>query len=212
MANNGAVTKTLNAGGSYTIPAGYHNGSGKVTVASLSSQTSATATAGQILTGKTAWVNGSKITGTMANRGTLKWAPTTGTTYTVPAGYYSGGTLDSSGAYNAGYSAGESVGSNQSGVTVVAFGQLNEISKTVTLSPGTYTIYALNKDYYKYAPYAYVNVNGSRVFTTTTTDDLDVHYEAKTIEITSTSTVVVAASGGNYNSGMCWAMVTITKN
>lgn len=30
MANNGAVTQTLNAGGSYTIPAGYHNGSGKV--------------------------------------------------------------------------------------------------------------------------------------------------------------------------------------
>jgi len=30
MANNGAVTKTLNAGGSYTIPAGYHNGNGYV--------------------------------------------------------------------------------------------------------------------------------------------------------------------------------------
>ena len=28
MANRGAVTQTLNAGGSYTIPAGYHNGSG----------------------------------------------------------------------------------------------------------------------------------------------------------------------------------------
>ena len=31
MANNGAVTKSLAVGGSYTIPAGYHNGSGKVT-------------------------------------------------------------------------------------------------------------------------------------------------------------------------------------
>lgn len=31
MANNGAVSKAINAGGSYTIPAGYHNGSGKVT-------------------------------------------------------------------------------------------------------------------------------------------------------------------------------------
>ena len=30
MTNRGAVTNTLNAGGSYTIPAGYHNGSGKV--------------------------------------------------------------------------------------------------------------------------------------------------------------------------------------
>ncbi|MGM9834595.1 MAG: hypothetical protein ACI31M_02295, partial [Bacilli bacterium] len=34
MADNGAVTSTLNAGGSYTIPAGYHNGSGKVTAKS----------------------------------------------------------------------------------------------------------------------------------------------------------------------------------
>ena len=65
MANKGAVTASINAGGSYTIPAGYHNGSGKVTANALSGQTSATATAAQILTGKTAWVNGSKITGTM---------------------------------------------------------------------------------------------------------------------------------------------------
>lgn len=64
MTNRGAVTSTLNAGGSYTIPAGYHNGSGKVSVNSLASQTSATATAAQILSGYTAWVNGSKLTGT----------------------------------------------------------------------------------------------------------------------------------------------------
>lgn len=38
MANNGAVSQAINAGGSYTIPAGYHNGSGKVTGNSLSSQ------------------------------------------------------------------------------------------------------------------------------------------------------------------------------
>jgi len=63
MANNGALNATLNAGGSYTIPAGYHNGSGKVTANSLASQTSATATASDILSGKTAWVNGTRITG-----------------------------------------------------------------------------------------------------------------------------------------------------
>ena len=66
MANNGAISKTLNAGGSYTIPAGYHNGSGTVTAASLASQTGGTATAGDILEGKTAWVNGNKVTGTNA--------------------------------------------------------------------------------------------------------------------------------------------------
>ena len=64
MQNNGAKTASLNCGGSYTIPAGYHNGSGKVTANSLSSQTSANATAKDIIKGKTAWVNGSKITGT----------------------------------------------------------------------------------------------------------------------------------------------------
>ena len=64
MPNNGAKTASLNCGGSYTIPKGYHNGSGKVTANSLASQTSATATASDILSGKTAWVNGSKLTGT----------------------------------------------------------------------------------------------------------------------------------------------------
>ena len=67
MPNKGAVTASLNCGGSYTIPAGYHNGSGKVTANSLASQTSANATTGDILKNKTAWVNGSKITGTMPN-------------------------------------------------------------------------------------------------------------------------------------------------
>lgn len=66
MANQGQKNSTLNCGGSYTIPAGYHNGQGKVTVNSLSSQTSATAGAGDILTGKTAYVNGTKLTGTLA--------------------------------------------------------------------------------------------------------------------------------------------------
>lgn len=64
MTNNGAKTSSLNCSGSYTIPAGYHNGSGKVTANSLASQTSATAVANAIQSGKTAYVNGNKITGT----------------------------------------------------------------------------------------------------------------------------------------------------
>ena len=107
MANRGAVNQTLNAGGSYTIPAGYHNGKGKITAASLSSQTPGTATSSDIMSGKTAWVNGKKVTGNIVNRGELNWKPSNGTTYTVPAGYYSGGTLDSTAAYNAGYEAGK---------------------------------------------------------------------------------------------------------
>lgn len=83
MANNGAVSQALNCGGSYTIPAGYHNGSGKVTAKTLASQTAATATAANITSGKTAYVNGVKVTGTGADN---------------TANYNSG--------YNAGYAAG----------------------------------------------------------------------------------------------------------
>ena len=62
-----------------------------------------TATADKVLTGYT-FTNsaGAGIAGTMVNRGTLNWNPTSSTTQTIQPGYYSGGTLDSSGAYNAG--------------------------------------------------------------------------------------------------------------
>ena len=65
MPNNGSVSKTLDCGGSYTIAEGYHDGTGKITANSLSSQTAGNAEAEDILVNKTAWVNGSKITGTM---------------------------------------------------------------------------------------------------------------------------------------------------
>ncbi|MDE6993267.1 MAG: hypothetical protein K2P41_02400 [Lachnospiraceae bacterium] len=70
MPNRGAVSQTLNCGGSYTVPAGYHSGSGKVTANSLASQTSANAAAANISSGKTAWVNGVKVTGTGADNTT----------------------------------------------------------------------------------------------------------------------------------------------
>ena len=94
MPNKGAVTQALDAGGSYTIPKGYHNGSGKVTANSLASQTSGTAAAGHILKGKTAWVNGSQITGTVIERGdaNLSHVSTSGTiTVTASPGMYTGG-------------------------------------------------------------------------------------------------------------------------
>lgn len=59
----------LAAGASITVPEGHHGGGGKVTAKSLSAQTPGTATAAQILSGKTAWVNGKEYTGTMPNRG-----------------------------------------------------------------------------------------------------------------------------------------------
>lgn len=105
MPNNGSVNPTaLNAGGSYTIPAGYHDGTGKVTTKSLSSQTGVDSgktavAAAQMLTGYQAWVNGTKVTGTMANNGAITGTITglgsvTGdTTYSIPAGYTTGGTV-----------------------------------------------------------------------------------------------------------------------
>ena len=95
MTNNGSVSQTLNAGESYTIPKGYHDGTGKVTAYSLSSQTSGTAVASNILSGKTAYVNGSKIIGTMANKSGATVSATTvaesgeNALITIPnSGYY----------------------------------------------------------------------------------------------------------------------------
>jgi hypothetical protein len=65
-----------------------------------------TASVDQVLSGSTfSSTKGTNITGTMANNGALNWAPTSSTTQTVTPGYYSGGTLDSSGAYTAGVTA-----------------------------------------------------------------------------------------------------------
>ena len=89
MANNGAISGSLNCGASKTIPAGYTSG-GTITANSLASQTSATATAAQILTGQTAYVNGSKVTGTMTNQGAKTSSLNCGGSYTIPAGYHNG--------------------------------------------------------------------------------------------------------------------------
>ena len=129
MANNGAVSKTLDATTiTYTIPNGYHSGTGtvkivletktvtptksaqeitpttgkvlsKVTVEAIPDNyvdtTDGDATAAEILDGKFAYVNGAKVEGTMPNNGAI--AATidglTTTSYAVPAGYTSGGTV-----------------------------------------------------------------------------------------------------------------------
>lgn len=74
MPNRGAVSNVLNAGGSYTIPVGYHNGLGKISANNLANQTSGTAAKEHIYSGKIAWVNGNKVTGTMTVNGILNFS------------------------------------------------------------------------------------------------------------------------------------------
>lgn len=62
VANNGTLNASLNAGESYSIPNGFATG-GTIAANSLANQTQATATAADVVNGKTAWVDGSEITG-----------------------------------------------------------------------------------------------------------------------------------------------------
>ena len=114
MPNNGAVTGSITtSGGSYTIPAGYHNGSGKVTGPTLAALvgTGVTLTSNaNLLTGNTAYgKNGVKYTGSMANKGAWTNTPSTKGKVTIPAGYHNGsGYVDTTSVYNAGVAEGKS--------------------------------------------------------------------------------------------------------
>lgn len=76
MVNRGTVNQTLKAGESYTIPEGYHDGKGVISSDSLASQTQGTASAEDIRNGKTAWVNGNKVTGTASEFTNTIFIPT----------------------------------------------------------------------------------------------------------------------------------------
>lgn len=129
MPSNGAVSKTLDTTTtSYTVPKGYHSGTGKVsittetktatptkasqtikpssgkvlsqvTVAAIPANyidtTAADAVAADILDGKTAYVDGALVEGTMADNGSVTQTMDglTTTSVTIPKGYTSGGTV-----------------------------------------------------------------------------------------------------------------------
>ena len=85
------LNQTLNPGGSVTLPAGYYEeGANVISASALSGATAGTAAASHILSGYTAWVNGSKLTGTMTNRGAISHSLAANGSYTVPAGWHNG--------------------------------------------------------------------------------------------------------------------------
>lgn len=65
MPDNGAMQRVLRAGENIPVPKGYHNGGGTVRAAPLAEQTPGNATAGDILRGKAAWVNGQRVDGSI---------------------------------------------------------------------------------------------------------------------------------------------------
>lgn len=75
MSNNETtVNQSLNAGDSFSVKKGYHAQNFTVNANSLASQTSATAAFNEIVNGKTAWVNGNKVTGTMSVQSILSFS------------------------------------------------------------------------------------------------------------------------------------------
>lgn len=96
MTNNGAVSPSaLSAGGSYTIPAGYHNGSGVVSAKDLASQTAVDSgktaiDASHVVSGYQGWVNGNKVSGTVTSKSAATYNTST-TDQTISAGQYLSG-------------------------------------------------------------------------------------------------------------------------
>ena len=82
--------QSLTPGGEYTIEEGYYDGTDEISVTSLSDNTSADATAGYILTGYNAWVNGSNVSGSMVNQGNVSQSLAANGSYTIPAGWHAG--------------------------------------------------------------------------------------------------------------------------
>lgn|GEM_PF-2535718 len=135
LADKGAIYKELSAGETYTIGEGVYS-EGRVVAKNLSSQTQGTAAAGNILSGKTAWVNGSKVTGSMAERGTVNKEISAGETYTINEGHF-----------NAGYVKGKSLSSQTQGTAEAA----NMLSgKTAWVNGNKVTGSMANRGQYQY--------------------------------------------------------------
>lgn len=85
------LNQKLGAGGSVTIPAGYYDGSSSViSTSTLAEETAANAASSHILSGYTGWVNGTRLSGSMTNRGNVNQTLAANGSYTIPAGWHAG--------------------------------------------------------------------------------------------------------------------------
>lgn len=92
MPNNPPTEVKIEAGGSYTIPQGYHSGTGTVTSQGTALPTlDNPGTAADLLAGRELIDGeGEKVTGAMANNGAVNETLSAGDSYTIPAGYHNG--------------------------------------------------------------------------------------------------------------------------
>ena len=133
VANRGAFSKTYTPTTSRQTQngsAGYYS---SITTVCNAVSLSGNAGTGQVLSGYTFYNTSlTRQTGTMANRGKLNWSGSN-TTYSVPAGYYSGGTLDSRPSYTNGYNSGVNAGKN-------TYGMKSTSGNVTWANPGTKTL------------------------------------------------------------------------
>ena len=216
MTNNGAVSPSgLNCGGSYAIPAGYHNGSGVVTANSLASQTGVdsgkTAVgAGQMVSGYQGWVNGSKVTGTF-----------TGQEKTVTAGTSAGSVTPDSGkyltkvTYNPTPSQEKTITSSRSAQTVSPdSGKLLSKVTVNGLSPtGTYSTSTRGTaiDMGSTSNYRYVNTN-SVTNTNSGTYTMGTASTGATYDMGATNTYRYVNAANVYNKGKAVSSLTLLKS
>lgn len=182
LVDNGSWSSSgLVAGASVTIPAGIHDGTGKVTAKSLADQTPGNLAAEKMLSGVYGYSNGAKVTGNIASMGAQTVTPGNAAKTVSCSGKYMTGNVTVSAVANltaANIKKGVTVGgvtgtwegyvatatdlyykgTNPAGITSssATFGATN-----ITLSTGTHNIdLAINKTY-AVSGYTRLNIQGS---------------------------------------------------
>ena len=162
----------------------------------------ATALASDILSGKTAYVNGVKRTGTMTNRGAVTNTITTqGGTYTIPSGYHNG-----SGKVTANFS--NLIASNvKSGVNIGGVVGSAQVIPTTTKKTTTVTISSStsgSNSYYSSGSFSFTNICsfGHNFYLSVGSDDPLVFYTYDKIPVLVDAKVTKAtgSDGKDYTS------------